>query len=132
MDFWFKDLNIETMATFAILLILVLAGIYLATKTYDYDFLGIVIAVFAGVFLIIHTVAWSLASYDYNVFVVKRQAFVDTLKEARTNGSEIELAAIIKDISEWNQKLAEYKYVDSIFLLDDYVDDRINDLEPIK
>ncbi len=52
-----------------------------------------------------------------------------TLKTSRENGRELEATAIIKDVAIWNQDLAEQKYYNSFFLLDNYFDDRIENLE---
>lgn len=100
--------------------------------SYDFELLGGILALFAGIYLICHTLFWSLASYDYNKFVTKRQAFVETLQYARENESKFELASITREVSEWNQQLASSKYDNSVFLLKDYVDDRISSLEPIR
>ena len=75
---------------------------------------------------------WMVASYDYNVFVAKRNAFVETLAEARKNNNPIELAAITKDVSEWNQQLAASKYNLTVFMIKDYTDKRVADLKPIR
>ena len=120
------------MELFFILLALTILGIVVAIKSYDYGCLGTIIALIAGIYLICHTLFWSLASYDYNKFVTKRQAFVETLQYARKNESQFELASITREVSEWNQQLASSKYDNNVFLLKDYVDDRISSLEPIR
>lgn len=115
-----------------ILCVLTGIGIYLANKTYDFEILGIIISSVFGLYLIIHLLIWSLASYDYNLFVEKRKAFVSTLENAREKGRELEAAAITKEVAEWNKTLASSKYTNKVFLLSDYIDDRIEDLEPIE
>jgi len=107
-------------------------GIYLMIKSYDFEILGAILTTIFGCYLIIHLLIWSLASYDYNIFIEKRNAFELTLKTARENGRELEAAAITKEISEWNQILASSKYSNKIFLLSDYIDDRIETLKPIE
>jgi len=120
------------MELFFILLVLTILGIVVAMRSYDFELLGGILALCAGFYLIFHTLFWSLASYDYNKFVTKRQAFVETLQYARKNESKFELASITREVSEWNQQLASSKYDNSVFLLKDYVDDRISSLEPIR
>jgi hypothetical protein len=120
------------MELFFILLGLTILGIVVTIKSYDYEFLGVIIALIAGFYLIFHTLFCSLASYNYNKFVTKRQAFVETLQYARKNESKFELASITREVSEWNQQLASSKYDNNVFLLKDYVDDRISSLEPIR
>ena len=120
------------MELFIILLGLTFFGILVAIKSYDYEFLGGIVALIAGIYLICHTLFWILASYEYNKFVTKRKAFVETLEYARKNESQFELASITREFSEWNQQLASLKYDNNVFLLKDYVDDRVTSLEPIR
>lgn len=120
------------MELFFILLGLTIFGIVVALKSYDYDLLGGILALIAGIYLILHTLIWSVAGYNYNKFVTKRKAFIETLEYARKNKSKFELASITREVSEWNQQLASLKYDNNVFLLKDYVDDRILSLEPIR
>lgn len=115
-----------------ILSVLFVLGIFIVKKSYNYDFFGIIISFCSGLYLLIHILIWSLASYEYNKFVAKRNAFVETLEYARKNESQFELASITREVSEWNQQLASLKYDNNVFLLKDYVDDRISSLEPIR
>jgi hypothetical protein len=115
-----------------ILLAILLIGIYIANKSYNFDLLGIVLSTVSGLYLVMHLLFWALASYDYNLFVEKRNSFVFTLESSRENKRDLESAAILKEISDWNQELASQKYNNTLFLLDDYIDDRIEYLEPIK
>ncbi len=120
------------MELFFILLVLTILGIVVAIKSYDYEVFGVMMSSIFGLYLICHTLFWSLASYDYNKFLTKRQAFVKTLQYARKNESQFKLASITREVSAWNQKLASSKYDNNVFLLKDYVDDRISSLEPIR
>lgn len=118
-----------------ILILLVLLfgiGFYLVKNTYNYDILGVILCICAGMYIIIHILFWSTASYDYGIFVAKREAFVETLNEARKNNNPLELAAITKEVSGWNQDLAEKKYNLKVFLLKNYVDKRVEKLQPIR
>ena len=71
------------MELFLILSVLFVLGIIILKKSYDYEFLGVILSLIAGIYLIYHTLFWSLASYDYNKFVTKRKAFIETLEYAR-------------------------------------------------
>ena len=84
------------------------------------------------ILLFLHSLAYFTANYNYGLFVAERDAFEETLKEARENGSEYEIAAITKDVAEWNRALAELKYSNKTLFFDQYVDDGIELLEPIK
>lgn len=119
------------MITLIILIVLVAIGGYLTTK-WDYDVLGTIICVIFGFWLIIHSLLWGLVSYEYGLFVEKRNAFEQTLQVARENGNEYETAAIIKEVAQWNVKLAEAKYDNKTMYFDQYIDDRVELLEPIK
>jgi hypothetical protein len=119
------------MITLIILIVLVAIGGYLTTK-WNYEVLGIIMCVIFGLWLIIHSFCWGLVSYEYGLFVEKRNAFEYTLQVARENGNEYETAAIVKEVAQWNVKLAEYKYDNNTLYFDQYIDDRIEFLEPIK
>lgn len=114
------------------LVLLFFVGFFIAKKSYDFEFLGIVISGIAGMYILIHVLFWATASYDYGVFVAKREAFVETLNAARENNNPLELAAITKEVSDWNQQLAASKYNRSVFMLKDYTDPRIKYLQPIR
>jgi len=117
--------------TTIILLVLLGIGILLLRHD-DYDILGAVITTPVTIMLILHVICVLLAPYSYNVFVEKRNAFEQTLKDARQNGSDLERAAIIQNVSKWNIRLAEHKYNNTTFILSPYIDNRIMDLDPIK
>lgn len=120
------------MELFIILSVLFIVGVLIVNKSYDYEFLGIVICVCSGLYLLLHILLWSISSYEYDKFVTKRKAFVETLEYARKNETQFELASITREVSEWNKKLASSKYDNNVFLLKDYVDDRVTSLEPIR
>lgn len=121
--------------TILLILIAILAlSVFIAEKTYNdyFFFMAGTLSFVSGAYLLIHVIAWSLASYDYNIFVTKRQAFIQTLNEARKNNNQIELASLTTKVSEWNQDLAERKYDRTTFLLKHYIDKRFESLHPIK
>ena len=122
-----------------ILLITLGVGIWIInkeSKIYILDqndallFIGIMITLFSGAALISHTTHMLLAKHDYEVFKCTRDAFMDTLNSARSYHS-IENAAILKEIAEWNQKLAVMRYENKHWFLKDYIDDRVQDLKAI-
>lgn len=115
-----------------ILIIVFVLGYIILNKVYGYDLLGFVICLTSGIYIILHVILWAIASYNYNIFLTDRTAFVETLANARESGNQIELAAITRNVSEWNENLAEMKYNSTIFLLRDYVDQRVKFLQPIK
>ena len=54
------------------------------------------------------------------------------LVESRKVENNIESAAVLKDIIDFNTSLAKMKYYNKTFLFGQYVDDRIESIEPIK
>jgi hypothetical protein len=119
------------MITAIILVVLLGVGIYLCT-TWDYELLGIFMSVGFGLWLIGHGICLMLVSYNYETFMVERNAFEQTLHESRENGNEYETAAIVKEVAEWNQKLALEQYNNTTLYLNQFIDDRIELVEPIK
>ena len=124
----------KAMITFIILLVLVVTGIYLASSDdcYKCEGWGWVMITFFGGLLLIHSIPFCLASYEYETFIEKRNAFEATLENARENGNEYETAAIVKEVADWNVKLAVIKYNNSTLFLDQYIDDRIKYVKPIQ
>lgn len=121
------------MLTLIISLLLITFGIVLIRMDRSISFfIGVLLCFIVGIFAIIHTIEWSTASYQYEVFVEKKKAFEETLKNSRENGDPLENATIMKEISEFNQTIASEKYHNKHFFLGQYVDDRIENLEPIK
>lgn len=118
------------MTTLIFLMALLALGIYLLNTKYDIS--GIIITVICSVFLILHCVGYFTASYNYEMFKTKRNSFEQTLQMARESGNPIETAAIIKDVSAWNQKLAALQYDNKTPFFNQYIDDRIESLKPIK
>lgn len=125
------------MITFIILGVLIITAIIMYRKSFNnYDdireYISIAIIVFAGTYLLFHTVFFSMKSYDYELFVEERSAFEETLKNSRENGCDLETATIVKEVSEWNVLLANCKYKNKTLFFDQYIDDRIETLNPIK
>lgn len=118
------------MIILVILLAVIGLGIWMMTT--DYDIGGLLIIIISGIYLLVHVIIWSTSSYEYNKFVVKRQSFVETLKEARKNVNNYELASLSREVSQWNSNLAVTKYQNKLFFLGDYIDDRFENLESIK
>lgn len=123
------------MITFIILIILITVGAFIAVKSNEaslFEVIGGSMVISFTFALLFHLAFWLTASYGYNIFFTERTAFEQTLNEARKNGYKYETAAIIKDVGEWNKKLAKAKYNNSIWFFDPYVDDRVEQLQPIK
>ena len=93
------------------------------------SFLGTFI--FGGWF-IVHLLIVLTQGYYFELFVEKRNSFELTLNNSREKGNEYEAAAIVKEVAEWNMKLAEDKFDNKNWYLGQFVDDRIETLNPIE
>jgi len=120
------------MITLIMLLTLTGLGFYLYNKGWDYEVGEAIMITFFGLWLSIHSICLLTASYGFEMFVVKRTAFEKTLNDSRKNGNDYETAAIVKEVAEWNVKLAQYKYDNTTLYFDQFIDDRIDTLEPIE
>lgn len=110
---------------------LTISGILISIKSYRYEVGGYILTLFAGIFLLIHVLFMCTASYRFNKFVIQRKAFTQSLEYARKTENQLELASLTREVSEWNQQLAIEKYDNTVFILKDYIDDRIISLKPI-
>ena len=119
------------MIILTILIVLILIGIGLVHRDYCLEG-GISMIMVFGIYLISHIVCWSVASYEYNQFILRRNSFEQTLNNARQNNNPYEIAGIAKEVSNWNIELVKGQYKNKLFFLKDYIDDRIDLLEPIK
>lgn len=118
------------MLTLIILVALVAIGAILM-RTWDYDVLGVFMVVIFGILLLLHVVGLSLKSYNYGKLIEERNSFEMTLQYSRENSNQYESAAIAKEVIEFNRKLTVMKYDNKTWLFNQYIDDRIQDVEPI-
>jgi hypothetical protein len=120
------------MILFLILVFFLILGIVLNFfDNNDLELLSIPIIALSILLLFFHTLSWLTVNYRYEMHIVKRNSFIESLQIARSNKNSIELAAISKDIIEYNKDLAVKKF-ENQGLLDCYIDDRFMDLKPIR
>ena len=120
------------MITFLILLAFLIIGIGLTfSGNIDLEILSIPIISLSIALLIFHTPAWLSTDYRYEMHIAKRNSFIESLEIARLNKNNIELAAISKDIIEYNKDLAVKKF-ENKGIFGCYIDDRFMDLKPIR
>lgn len=123
------------MITLFILLTLAVLFTVIAKKTNYEVGLEIFSTISAGLFYfwaLVHSICIFTADYDFEKLAVKRQSFVESLEYSRKNGKELESATILKEITDFNQQLASEKYDNNHWYLGQFIDDRIETLEPIK
>ena len=120
-----------------ILLVILAVGITLMKLDYKFrsdawGFIGTLLIMFSCIVMFMHVLALSFMSYEYKKFIAQRDAFQTTLNEARLHNNSYESAAILQSISQWNVELGELQFQNKTFLFGQYVDDRIEDVKPIK
>lgn len=125
------------MGMLIILLLVVIASVFMVQLFNDTDndvlaAISFVIAIIAIIWLAIHVICWSTASYNYRCFVAKRNAFEQTLHDCRATGNQYETATIVKEVSDWNETLAEKKIDLTTFVYGNYEVEEVLTLKPIK
>lgn len=121
------------MLTLFILFALLSTGIFLVRKEeWDLDVIGFFLIIITGLGLLVHTILWSTAAYNYKLRVAERESLALTLSEARKNGEPLERAAAVQTIAEFNKSLAVEQYNSTTILLGAYFDARLRLLQPIK
>ena len=121
--------NQTTMELVIILSCLIAIGFILYIKGYR---IGEYIYLPSLIYLISHVTVWSLSSYEYNMFVAKRAVVIEALNSARQRNNNYELASISREVLKLNHELAQKKYQNSVFLAKDFIDDRVEMLQPIR
>lgn len=114
------------------LVVVLIIGYVLFLKDKEESILGLILIVVSGLSILIGASCLLTKGYDYEKFVAKRTAFQQTLQQVRQSNRTLESAAIISKIAEWNSELASYKYDRTVLLLKDFVDERIDTLQPIQ
>lgn len=118
------------MMIFLVLVFLFVAGLYLGNK-YPYS-LWSVVSLAVGAILAILLIMLPICYYSDLAWIEKYHAFKVTVEEARkSNISEIERAAILQDIAEWNQDIANVKYWNKT-IFDIYIPDEVESLEMLE
>ena len=92
----------------------------------------ILLGLFVSALLMGHLFSIVSRYVDYEEIVIKRSVIHNVLVELRKVENNIESAAVLKDIIDFNTSLAKMKYYNKTFLFGQYVDDRIESIEPIK
>ena len=122
------------MIIFLSLLAIIFICVFLVKKDYNatLSISSIILAICAFVYIFMHLIMWLTCSYSFDKALLERKELVDILELSRKNKNNLESATIYKSILEFNNTLAVAKYDNTFFFLDDYIDDRIKYVEPIK
>jgi hypothetical protein len=116
--------------TLALIVFLVI-GIKLLNR-WEWEGTGIIITTTSAMLLALHLILFLTVRYNYAIFKVKRDSFEMSISNCRLDGNEMECAAILKEVSLSNIELSSYKFHNSIPFIGIYVDNRFDNLEPIK
>lgn len=111
---------------------LVILGIYLHYKDRDDIGTGLILSVVFGILLFIVLITIPIERIGFMSQIERYNAFKQTIELSRKKGSltEIERAAIQKDIAKWNQDIAQVKYYNKYFDL--WIPDEVTKLEPLE
>jgi len=124
------------MLTLIILLLITVIGIltlyYSLNESIGFGVLHTFAIVIFGIWLIVHSISLATVEYNYEMYLVKRNAFEQTLKNTRANGNPYETAAIVESVAYWNESLAKYQFQNKTFYYNQFIDNRFNNLLPIQ
>lgn len=86
------------------------------------------------VFAIVSAIAFillSLKSYDYNLLFEKRKSIEFTVQSAKESGNHDD-PWVVFILKEYNEDLSVRKYNNTLFLFDEFIDDRFDELELLR
>ena len=82
------------------------------------------------ILLITHSILFFTTSISFEKFNAERNALQETLNNVRENNYEYEI--IMRKVSKMNKKIEIKKVNNKTFFIGQYVDDRFENLKPIK
>ena len=96
------------------LAIMLAVGVVVILKAEEYDTLhlvGVIVSIVSGAILLVALIILPIQYHSTKAEVDRYYALKDTIEKAREEGaSEIERAALIQEIAEYNKDLASVKY----------------------
>lgn len=122
------------MINLIILIAIIITGLILPKDKYygDRSFLSICLLMIGSVLLASHLVAISLVSIEYNAFKASHEQLKVDLENSRKLNASYEKAAILKEIIHHNQIIVSNQVLNKNWFIDQYIDDRVDELKPIK
>ena len=118
------------MLVLGILIGLCVLGVILL-KTMDDEILGVIIAIFSGMLLLIALILLPFSRMEYNAGIERFKSTQQTYETARLNNVKIENAAIQMDIAKMNRDLASAQYYNQT-VFDMWIPEEIMELKPIE
>lgn len=125
-----------------ILLLIALAVILLGIVLYridptGYDYFAVtiigVLLVAAGIIAtVVLSISLIFVPYNYGMVVAQRNAIEVSLQSSRQSQDPLERATILREVAQFNIDVEQSKIRNKYYLLDPYVDDRIDSLQLIK
>lgn len=123
------------MITLIILVVVFIVGLVLLygfADDFEVSTLGFLITIFSAAAIIIHLLSWIIAPYNHDVFMQEREAIQTHIDDVRDSHRYNEFYAISKEATEWNIMLYKMQYQNQKRLLRPYIDNRIDDVKPIR
>lgn len=82
--------------------------------------------------LVIHLISWLTVPISFDSFNARHNQLIIDLSSSREKSDPYERMAILQEITEHNQVIAENKQFNKNWFMDQYIDDRVESLETIK
>lgn len=114
-----------------ILGVLLIGGIVLANVSYDFDMVGGITAIIAGVLLLIALIMLPLSYYGIEGEIQEYKSVVKSLEDARERNNDFENAALQQKIIDTNRWLASHQYWNNT-IFDIYIPDEVAQLKPVR
>jgi hypothetical protein len=112
--------------------ILTAIGIIISVKT-DWEYIeGIILTVLSGIIFVTIIITLPLSFVFYHQQILQYNIFKDTLEKAREKDIDIENAAILMKIAEWNEWIVGVQYWNTIFIRKDFIPDEVMELQIIE
>jgi glucan phosphoethanolaminetransferase (alkaline phosphatase superfamily) len=124
------------MITLFILIVLTITSIRISiVSKNDYnetrEVLTILISIILVIIIVVHCIYYFTSAYNYELLVEERNAIEQTLNNTKKTENNFEIGSVMGEVIKYNQRLAKYKFDNKTLLLDQYIDDRVESLEPI-
>lgn len=120
------------MVTASLLILAVIFWIlYVRAHVFDYEFWFVFLATAFSMLSIIAIIFFLSSEQNYYRYLEKRKSIEFTIQNARESGNH-EDAGIVLILKEYNEDLSVRKYNNTLFLFDEFIDDRFDELELLR
>jgi len=121
------------MINLTILVTLIIVSILTFNDKYgDLRFAPFMTLIVSSCLLVLHLISWLTVSISFDSFKAHQDQLIIDLAISREKSDHYERMAILQEITEHNQVIAENKQLNKNWFMDQYIDDRVESLETIK